>query len=79
MTLTWRSTQFIAGQYDLPFCGGECAGVIEGPYSAAPAIFPNARVLQTYIQPNVGHGLNLHLNASAGYAVISSFLQKNGL
>lgn len=69
----------MSGQYDLPFCGGECAGVIDGPYSVAPYVFPNATIFQTYIQPNVGHGLNLHTNASSGYDVINSFLHTNNL
>lgn len=69
----------ISGQFDLPFCGGYCPGVIDGPYSIAPVVFPSASSLQTYIQPNTGHGLNLHFNASAGYEVITSFLNENGL
>ena len=71
--------QMISGQHDFPFCGWDCAGVIDGPYSSAPLIFPNVSSLETYIQPDVGHALNLHLNASSGYEVITSFLRKNDL
>jgi hypothetical protein len=69
----------ISGQFDLPFCGGYCPGLIDRPHSIAPMVFPGARCLKTYIQPNTAHGLNLHLNASAGYDIITSFLNENEL
>jgi len=31
------------------------------------------------IQPNTGHGLNLHYNATGGYDVINTFLNSKGL
>jgi hypothetical protein len=67
----------IIGNEDLPFCGGNCTGIIDGPIG--PKIFPAASPFKTYIQPNTGHGLNLHFNATGAYSVINSFLKENGL
>jgi hypothetical protein len=41
--------------------------------------FPAASAFEAYIQPNTGHGLNFHYNATAGYQVIQDFLGRNGL
>jgi pimeloyl-ACP methyl ester carboxylesterase len=74
----------ITGQHDVPFCGGNCYGMVEGinattiPGSVAAA-FPAASAFEAYIQPNTGHGLNFHYNATAGYQVIQDFLGRNGL
>lgn len=67
----------ISGQSDLPFCGGECVGVLDGSYSLSPFIFPKAEPLTTYVQPNAGHALNLHHNATAAYEVMFGFIQKH--
>ena len=32
-----------------------------------------------YIQPETGHGINLHYNATGAYGVINNFLQAKGL
>lgn len=40
---------------------------------------PNAKTFEAYIQPNTGHGINLHYNATGAYNVIQSFLSSNGL
>ncbi|EAW12224.1 uncharacterized protein ACLA_061860 [Aspergillus clavatus NRRL 1] len=69
----------LSGQFDLPFCGGECQGVLNGPASVSPFVFPNAHPFVSYVHPNAGHSLNLHHNASAAYGVITSFLQQQGL
>jgi pimeloyl-ACP methyl ester carboxylesterase len=74
----------ITGQHDVPFCGGNCYGMVEGinattiPGSVTVA-FPAASAFEAYIQPNTGHGLNFHYNATAGYQVIQDFLGRNGL
>ncbi|KAL3490944.1 Alpha/Beta hydrolase protein [Aspergillus germanicus] len=67
----------LSGQADLPFCGGDCTGVLEGPASLSPFVFPNAEPLASYIQPNTGHALNLHYNASAAYQVIHGFVKEH--
>ena len=55
----------------MAFCGGNCTSILE------PAIddFPASRRFATYLQPNTGHGLNLHYNASDYYDVILDFLK----
>ncbi|KAI9828492.1 MAG: hypothetical protein M1826_006029 [Phylliscum demangeonii] len=65
----------ISGEFDLPVCGGYCPDVLEA--GAAP-VFPASRNFKAYVQPNTGHALNLHKNATAGYAVITDFLASNG-
>jgi hypothetical protein len=55
---------------------------------AAPSIaamvsksFPNvdASNFSSYIQPNTGHGINLHYNVTAAYDIINEFLNGKGL
>lgn len=74
----------ITGQHDVPFCGGNCYGSAQGVNTAnipagVAATFPSASAFEAYIQPNTGHGLNFHYNATAGYQVIQDFLARNGL
>jgi pimeloyl-ACP methyl ester carboxylesterase len=74
----------ITGQHDVPFCGGNCYGKAQNITAAnIPAgvetAFPAASAFEAYIQPNTGHGLNFHYNATAGYQVIQDFLGRNGL
>jgi pimeloyl-ACP methyl ester carboxylesterase len=74
----------ITGEHDVPFCGGNCYGQPMGtnnsniPQGVAQT-FPSASMFESYIQPNTGHGLNFHYNATAGYQVIQDFLASNGL
>ncbi|MCJ1416719.1 hypothetical protein MMC32_003057 [Xylographa parallela] len=70
---------YLASQDDYIFCGGDCAGIIDGPYSDSRALFPAVSDFEVYIHPNVGHALNLHYNATAAYAVANRFFMKNGL
>lgn len=74
----------ITGERDVPFCGGNCYGQVAN--ITAPNIpagvktaFPSASAFEAYIQPETGHGLTLHYNATAGYQVIQDFLKRNGL
>ena len=39
--------------------------------------FPVASVFEAYIQPNTGHGISLHYNATGAYKVIQDFLVQN--
>lgn len=68
---TDHCVQIITGDSDLAFCGGNCEGILE----PAAVAFPASNNFATYIQPNAGHGLNLHRNASAFYDVILDFLK----
>ena len=43
--------------------------------------FPNVpdRNFTGYLQPDTGHGINLHYNATGAYMVINDFLNSKGL
>ncbi|KAJ5579870.1 uncharacterized protein N7459_005855 [Penicillium hispanicum] len=72
----------ISGTNDLPFCGGDClatGGTAASIPAQAKVAFPSAKAWSVYIQPNTGHGLNLHYNATAGYKQIADFLQAHSL
>ncbi|KAL3442798.1 Alpha/Beta hydrolase protein [Aspergillus insuetus] len=72
-----RPVLMISGQSDVPFCGGDCTGVFNGPASVSPFVFPAASPFASYIHPNTGHALNLHHNASAAYEVIHKFIKEH--
>ncbi|KAL3455674.1 hypothetical protein BJX64DRAFT_294803 [Aspergillus heterothallicus] len=74
-----RFLYMLSGQANLPFCGGDCHGILDGPDAQSPFVFPKARPFATYIHPDAAHGINLHHNASAAYGVVNSFLGENGL
>jgi hypothetical protein len=67
----------MAAEFDLIFCGGMCKGLVDGQANPAPKVFPAAKPLSIYIQPNTGHGMNLHKNATAWYEVVNNFLITN--
>ncbi|KAE9366140.1 hypothetical protein N431DRAFT_487975 [Stipitochalara longipes BDJ] len=74
----------IAGDSDLPYCGGNClatGGVAESIPAMVKMNFPSVADsnFSAVIQPNTGHGLNLHYNATGGYDVINTFLDSKGL
>lgn len=69
----------MAGDSDLIFCGADCHGVVDGSDSVSPLVFSAATPFKTYIQPNTGHGMNLHKNATGWFDVVFDFLQTNGL
>ena len=70
---------------DLPYCGADCLATGRHDLPSIPAAvaanFPmvGAPNFTAYIQPNTGHGLNFHYNATAGYRVINEFLGGKGL
>lgn len=72
----------ITGDHDLPFCGGDCSNT-GGAAASIPAMgqmaFPDAKSFEAYVQPNMGHGLNLHYNATAAYDYVAGFLGRSGL
>ncbi|KAG4425907.1 hypothetical protein IFR04_000851 [Cadophora malorum] len=74
----------ITGDSDLPYCGSDCLAT----GGAAPSIpsqvkmnFPNVADgnFSAVVQPNSGHGINLHYNATGAYAVMNEFLGSKGL
>lgn len=72
----------VTASNDLPFCGGDCyntAGGAESIPAEALTSFTAANPVQAYIQPNMGHGINLHYNASGAYDYIQNWLMANGM
>lgn len=76
----------ITGEYDVPFCGGNCYAQLPGSNTKTASIpagvaeaYPSASSFEAYIQPGTGHGLTFQRNATAGYEVIQRFLAENGL
>ena len=80
---SWDLMQDLAN--DLPFCGGDCLTTGNPSLPSIPAdvamSFPNVPPsnFTTYIQPNTGHGINFHYNATGAYNVIQEFLNSKGL
>jgi pimeloyl-ACP methyl ester carboxylesterase len=67
------------GSADLAFCGGACGlGLGSLVAQGRDAMWPNAKKVEAYVQPNTGHGLTMHWNATAGYAVINRWLKTQG-
>ncbi|KAH0846259.1 hypothetical protein FOPE_11977 [Fonsecaea pedrosoi] len=69
--------QYMLAEFDFYICDGDCKGAYEP--QALRATYPNAAVVEDYIQPNTGHAFTLHNNATAGYQVTFDFLERNGL
>ncbi|KAI9648420.1 hypothetical protein NHQ30_003054 [Ciborinia camelliae] len=74
----------ITGDYDLPYCGLDCraTGRVEASMAAmVSSNFPNVGPgdFESYIQPNTGHGINMHYNATAAYRVWLDWLGGKGL
>ncbi|EUC48102.1 hypothetical protein COCMIDRAFT_88427 [Bipolaris oryzae ATCC 44560] len=75
----------ITGETDVPFCGGNCYGKLPGMQfenmiQAADLAFPEKKDgVKVHVQPETGHGLNFHYNATGGYGVMREFLASNGL
>ncbi|ETN44842.1 uncharacterized protein HMPREF1541_09717 [Cyphellophora europaea CBS 101466] len=65
----------MSGEYDFVACEGYCPGVIE---KGASEMFPVSKNLVTYSHPNSGHSINLGLNATGSFEVITEFLKGNG-
>lgn len=70
------------GEYDQPFCGLDCYAT-GGAASSIPAQavtkFPDAKAFEAYIQPNTGHGINVHFNSTAGNEYVQQWLAGHGL
>jgi hypothetical protein len=69
---------------DLPYCGRNClatGGVAKSIPAMVKTNFPNVADsnFSAVIQPNTGHGINLHYNATGAYNVINKFLNSKGL
>ncbi|KXT17506.1 hypothetical protein AC579_3230 [Pseudocercospora musae] len=62
------------GEHDQDACGSYCTTELLG--QTAP-LFPAAKPFSIYIQPDTGHGMNLHYNATGAYKVIQDWIEKN--
>lgn len=74
----------ISGDADLPYCGGNCTNTgttAQSLMAEVKTAFPRVadNNFTAYTQPNTGHGINLHYNATGAYRVINDFLNSHGL
>ncbi|KAJ5349502.1 hypothetical protein N7541_007229 [Penicillium brevicompactum] len=72
----------IDGENDIAFCGGACSYTTDSSASipaGVKAVFPKASAFTAYIQPETGHGINLHYNSTGAYQQINDFLGAQGL
>jgi pimeloyl-ACP methyl ester carboxylesterase len=68
---------YVAAETDLIFCGSNCTSLF-GPTSKAVQAFSGTSSVETYVQPKVGHGINLHKNATGAYNVIMDWASRHG-
>lgn len=68
---------YILPELDFFICAGDCKGVTSLEF--LKHTFPNSSSIQLDIQPNTGHALPLHNNATEGFQLSFDFLNKNGL
>jgi pimeloyl-ACP methyl ester carboxylesterase len=69
--------QFVLPEFDFFVCGGDCKGLTN--VTTLREIWPAASDLDLVIQPNTGHALPFHNNATAGFRLSFDFLARNGL
>ena len=69
---------YLAAEHDLIFCGYNCDGNFLGPNSSAVKAFGASAGVEVYIQPNSGHAINLHKNATAAFDVVQGWAKRNG-
>ena len=69
--------QFLLPEFDFYICRGDCRDIItvEELYET----YPKATDIDLVLQPNTGHALPLHNNATAGFQLSFDFLKKHGL
>lgn len=72
----------VTGENDNIYCGGNCTAT-GGTAASIPAgvkmNYPNASAFEAYIQPNTGHGINLHYNSTAAFTVIQDWFTSHDL
>ncbi|KAF2770798.1 alpha/beta-hydrolase [Teratosphaeria nubilosa] len=69
--------QLFLAEFDFYVCRGDCKGLANA--TQLNETYPNASAIEVYIQPNAGHGLPLHNNATAGFEAMFDFLERYGL
>jgi pimeloyl-ACP methyl ester carboxylesterase len=70
--------QYLLPENDFYVCRGDCNGLADAE-EIRNTTFPHATAIEIAIQPNTGHALPLHNNATAGFQLTFDFLAKNGL
>jgi pimeloyl-ACP methyl ester carboxylesterase len=69
--------QYLLAELDFYICQGDCKGLAD--MNVLNQSYPNAAAIEVAIQPNTGHALPLHNNATAGFQLKYDFLVRNGL
>ncbi|KAL6851823.1 alpha/beta-hydrolase [Trichoderma novae-zelandiae] len=69
--------QFLLPEFDFYICRGDCRGLAN--VTALNETYPHATDIEVAIQPNTGHALPLHNNATAGFKVMFDFFSRHGL
>jgi pimeloyl-ACP methyl ester carboxylesterase len=69
--------QYVLAEFDLGICAGDCKGLAN--MKVLNETYPHATAIEVAVQPNTGHGLPLHNNATAGFQLTFDFLGKYGL
>ncbi|KAJ9620653.1 hypothetical protein H2203_007862 [Taxawa tesnikishii (nom. ined.)] len=69
--------QYLLPENDFYVCRGDCKGLAN--VTTLAQTYPNATSIEVAIQPNTGHALPLHNNATAGFQVIFDFLERHRL
>ncbi|KAK3112949.1 hypothetical protein LTR53_010234 [Teratosphaeriaceae sp. CCFEE 6253] len=69
--------QYLLPEQDFYICRGDCNGPANVTQLAET--YPSATAIEVAIQPNTGHALTLHNNATAGFQVMFDFLARHGL
>lgn len=69
--------QYVLAEFDLGICAGDCKGLAD--MEVLNKTYPDATAIEVVVQPNTGHGLPLHNNATAGFQLTFGFLEKYGL
>ncbi|KAF2831172.1 alpha/beta-hydrolase [Ophiobolus disseminans] len=68
--------QVTTGEFDYAFCGGECySSFAQQPLKD---IYPKSRLIDSFVHPGAGHGVNFGKNATGFYGGITAFLGKAG-
>jgi pimeloyl-ACP methyl ester carboxylesterase len=69
--------QYLLPEFDFYICRGDCNGLAN--VTTLAQTYPNATAIEVAIQPNTGHALPLHNNATAGFQLTYDFLARHGL
>jgi hypothetical protein len=69
--------QYLLAELDFYICQGDCKGLAD--MNVLNQSYPNAAAIEIAYQPNTGHALPLHSNATAGFQLKYDFLARHGL